>query len=216
MRSPGSLILRGRLDLHVQCLGGAPRPIRIAQHFARKENHVRLLGRQNRLRLRGLGDHSHCARRNPSLLANRLGKSTLIARTEQESSRPGTAPPLETSTKSTPSAFNFRPIQWSAPNPSRLLSNRSPKCAQTAATSAAKFADRAARPVSNANAVFKAAAILILARIGERRKKLVQQVAVRRMNLQNLKTRRQRAFARPAESPRQSRQSRQGQLPRHA
>ena len=55
------------------------RPIRVAQHLASEQNHIRLSAVDDLVGLSGFGNHAHSARKYAGIAANAFGKRHLIA-----------------------------------------------------------------------------------------------------------------------------------------
>src|SRR2546430_1725143 len=114
---------------------------------------------------------------------------------------PGTTPPLDTSMRSTPRVFN-RLLS------SLVCSRSQPPSFQSVAetrTNRGKLAGQIWRRSlydleNDADAILEAAAKLILPKIAEGRKELVQQISMGGVNLQDFESRRASALRRPSKS----------------
>ncbi len=68
----------------MQNVGGAERPVRIAQHFAGEEHDIRLPGTDNLVGLGRLGDHTHGASRNSSFAPDSFRERDLVAGADRD------------------------------------------------------------------------------------------------------------------------------------
>src|SRR5258707_13269481 len=76
---PGAFVLNRRLELRAEFLRRAPRPVGIAQQFPGEKDKIGLLGCQDRLDLRWVGQHAYRASGDVRLAANCCGKLDLVA-----------------------------------------------------------------------------------------------------------------------------------------
>jgi len=163
-------------------------PVGIAKHFTREENHVCLAGSDNGIGLSRVGDHSHGAGRNACLLADGLCKFHLITRAERNlrrrhSTAAGNVDEIHAKGLEAAAEFDalgnvpaaFCPIGCGDANEERL---------RFRPDGADGFGDLK----QQSRAIFKTAAVGIRAVIGERGKKLMQEVAMGAMDLNNFKT----------------------------
>src|SRR6266850_877723 len=198
LRSPGAFILYGWLDFFAQCLGGAQRPVWIAQQLTRQKHDVRLIGLKDRLRLCRLRDHSDGACCNPCLLSTLLCKWNLIARPN------GNLHPRHESAAGNVDQIHLHGLQDSAeldrlrqvPTPFFPIRRRDSKKQRQAC--GPDFPHPSHDVNRKTNSIFEAASIFILTTIAQRRKKLVDQVTMRSVNLERFKTRIQRPCRRLA------------------
>src|SRR5580658_5261001 len=173
-RSPSPFILHRCLDLHIQSLRRPPRPIRIAQQFAREKNQIGLLGRKNRFRLDWLGDHANGARRNAGFPANRLRKSSLVSRPQRNfhSERRSSAGGVN--------QIHTQGLHFACQRdclcqiPAAFFPIRRGNTNKKRQSLRPNFPHRAYNLSRQANSVFKFAAILVRPRVRERRHKLMQ------------------------------------------
>ena len=131
----------------------------------------------------GVGDHADGGGRDPRLAADALGERHLVAGADRDLRVRDVAArrAVDQVDAEAPSAVaRARPT---ARGPSRPRSSRSPRCARTAAGSGRALRDRGRRLAQEARAVVERAAVGVGAAVAERREELVQQIAVRGVNL---------------------------------
>jgi hypothetical protein len=175
----GAFVLFGPGDLLLEDVGGAQRPVGIAEQFASQQDEVGLPGGDDVLGLLGRGDHADGSSEDSGCLAaDALGKGSLIAGAERNFAE-GTMPPEEQSMRSTPRGLTCRARAMessmvqppSVQSEAEMRSHRGRRSGQTLRT--ASMISRRMRVRFS-----KAAAVLVGAGVDQRREKLVDEIAV--------------------------------------
>src|SRR5579871_55335 len=189
--SPSALVLHRRLNLGVQFLRRAPRPIRIAQEFASQKYQISLSRGEDCVGLSGVGDHADGSGQDFGLLADRFGERDLIAGAD------GNLLKRHEPAARSVDQINAEWLQASAqfdgfadvPAAFRPVGRR--HAAEKRQIRWPNFAHRLRNFERKTNAILEAATVLIVALVAERGQELVNQVSVSRMNLNDLKSRSQ-------------------------
>ncbi len=181
-----ALILRRVVDPLAQGHRRVPRPTRVEQHAAAERDHVGLSGGQNVLRLLGLGNEADGHGGDAGLAADALGKRHLVAgadlqlllrdRASARRSDVVAAPSLELGREhdaviERPAAFG--PVGRRDAHADRLSLRH-------------HGADRVVDLQREPHAALQRPAISVGALVGERREKVVNEIAVRAMNLDHV------------------------------
>ena len=162
---------------------GLHRPLRVAQDFAAEQDHVGLAAADDVIGLGRRGDQADGRAGNVRLAAHAFGEFGLEAGPAGIFAS-GRMPPVETLIRSTPCVFSTR-------HRAAVSSGVQPPSIQSVADRAhdqrqplrPHHAYRIDDVEGKPRAVGEAAAVAVGAPVGERRKELVQQVAVRGMDL---------------------------------
>ena len=183
---PGPEVLVRPRSLSLELESGAKRPVRITQELAGHDNEVQLAGSKDVVRLLGRGDQAERAGEDARFAADAFRKSGLIPGPKGMSAL-ATLPPEEQSIRSTPSAFRVRA---SSTDCSMSQPPSTQSVADTLTKSGRRF--RPDLPHGGGNlprephSVLKGTAVFVGPSVGERGKELVQEVSVRRIDIQGL------------------------------
>ena len=165
------------------------RPIGIAQHGARQENKIGLAFRNDGVGLRRLGDESNRRRGNACLASNSRGKFNLKA---------GSCRNLRVRHKSARGCIDkidavlaqlFRKLHRFVGVPAAIRPVGGGDAYKQRQAIRPHAANRIRHFQHQADAIVEAAAVSVRAMIRERRQKLMQQVAMRRVNLNEIEAR---------------------------
>src|SRR5258705_6186298 len=178
-----ALILHRPGDARAERLRRVQRPVRIAQELAREEHHVRLPALYDCVRLTRIGDEAHRGCRDVGLATDALGDLHLIARPDGNL-RTGYDP-----TRRAVDEIDAEQGEY-ARELDRLL--EVPAAGQPIGAGEARQQGERLGPHGahcrrhldeESDAILEAAAVFVRALVAQRREKLVQQVAVRAMEL---------------------------------
>ena len=185
----------GRLDAEV--LRGLDRPVRLAEQLAGEEDQVGVAAGDDLVGLRRLGDQADRAGQDPGLVADPPRERDLVALGRPGCAALGTRAPDETSIRSTPSSLSRQArARPTARRPSRPRPSRSPRSARTAAARRASAPrSRSATRRSSRIRFSRLPPYSSLRWLLQRREELVQQVAVRRVDLDHAEPGAERAAA---------------------
>jgi len=181
-RLPCSRVLVWRRQLVSERLCRVRRPIRVHQHLPREQHHIRLTVAHDVVRLFRFGDETDGGGWNVRAVPDFFRRTAPDSRGLTTIFASGTTPPELQSIKSTPAALsNFaeRDALLNVPAPSfqsiaEIRTASGSLSGQTCRTGARRVQQQA-------DAILKIAAVYIRAVIRERRKKFVEQIAVRRV-----------------------------------